>query len=483
MRCTMPGRGAACRLQAVPVPFTTRTSLARVTPIMAAQATKTVSSKTVSNTSSRSTAGSRTRRGTVKGREDEGEEGKPQRALSKAYTFITGFPFPLGPVFKRDTVRREVVRDQVWVFDQTQALEDFSVYTPVRMTVIKLASGGLWVHSPVAPTEECIALVEELGCPVEYLVLGTFAYEHKVFLGPFSRRFPDAEIYVTPYQWSFPLNLPLQFFGISATGELSPTEEGMPWEDEIGQRLLLPPSIGVGEYARQSECAFFHKRSKTLIVTDAVVMLNDNVPAIIPVPALLESARDSWLNRFRAGNRTREEIKEIADPSPREDTQEARVRGWRRMSLLVLYFNPANLLEPDASWEAIKDRLICPPVVETLVYTKFKSTVREWVDTIVADWQFTSVIPAHFDAPVRTNPAEFKRAFAFAYEDLEEEVVAPPPAPAGPAGFLAKLFGGQAAGAPGGKLTRPVIFPEDDIATLRGLNSLLVKSGLVKEVN
>ncbi|GFH33280.1 uncharacterized protein HaLaN_32627, partial [Haematococcus lacustris] len=50
-----------------------------------------------------------------------------------------------------------------------RALELFDVYTPVRMTVIKLKSGGLWVHAPVAPTEECVRLVKELGAPVEYI--------------------------------------------------------------------------------------------------------------------------------------------------------------------------------------------------------------------------------------------------------------------------------------------------------------------------
>ena len=187
---------------------------------------------------------------------------------------------------------------------------------------------------------------------------------------------------MTPYQWSFPLNLPIQFFGIFPEGELGLTEEGMPWEDEIEQRMLLPPSIGeansnpgtlqqgqacrclaalriqffmmellcpipwgtarrvrtsqaplsnsaylqgmvdagltaaliqaaphahacigIGDFARQGECAFFHKSTRTLLVTDAVMYLSDDVPDIIPKQALLESARDSWLNRFRAGNR------------------------------------------------------------------------------------------------------------------------------------------------------------------------------------
>jgi hypothetical protein len=46
------------------------------------------------------------------------------------------------------------------------------------------------------------------------------------------------------------------------------------------------------------------------------------------------------------------------------------------MSLLVLYFSPSDLLTPDASFEAISDRLIVGPVVETLVYSKVKVSVR-----------------------------------------------------------------------------------------------------------
>lgn len=87
-----------------------------------------------------------------------------------------------------------MVKDTIWTFEQTQAIDFFDVYTPVRMTVIRLASGGLWVHAPVAPTAECIRLLRELGGPVEHIVLPTFAYEHKVFVGPFARRFPKAEV-------------------------------------------------------------------------------------------------------------------------------------------------------------------------------------------------------------------------------------------------------------------------------------------------
>ncbi|KAE8778163.1 hypothetical protein D1007_48973 [Hordeum vulgare] len=61
------------------------------------------------------------------------------------------------------------------------------------MTIVKLRSGGIWVHAPIAPTKECIQLIKELGAPVEHIVLATFAYEHKIFLDPFSRKFPRAQ--------------------------------------------------------------------------------------------------------------------------------------------------------------------------------------------------------------------------------------------------------------------------------------------------
>jgi hypothetical protein len=61
-------------------------------------------------------------------------------------------------------------------------------------------TGSLKVRLPVR--RECVALVRELGCPVEHIVLPTFAVEHKLFVGPFSRAFPRARVHVAP-RWLF----------------------------------------------------------------------------------------------------------------------------------------------------------------------------------------------------------------------------------------------------------------------------------------
>jgi Domain of unknown function (DUF4336) len=42
---------------------------------------------------------------------------------------------------------------------------------------VRLNSGGLWIHAPVAATNECIQLVSELG-NVEHIVLPTTGNLH-----------------------------------------------------------------------------------------------------------------------------------------------------------------------------------------------------------------------------------------------------------------------------------------------------------------
>ena len=46
----------------------------------------------------------------------------------------------------------QVVPDTIWTFDQEQTFALTNVSTVVRMTVVKLKSGGLFVYAPIAPT-------------------------------------------------------------------------------------------------------------------------------------------------------------------------------------------------------------------------------------------------------------------------------------------------------------------------------------------
>ncbi len=190
-------------------------------------------------------------------------------------------------------------------------------------------------------------------------------------------------------------------------------------------------------------------------------------------------------HRYVAGGLSREEVKAIARPEPVEDSRAARRRGWARMALLVLYFGPSNLLQPDASFAAISNKLFVGPVVETLVYSKVPQAVTDWVDSICADWSFSRIIPCHFGAPVKAGPAEFTRAFAFAYQAIGKDGAQEQEQQRSQKGGLFGLFnlgslGGKAKGKGSAPMTRPVTFPPEDLKTLVSLNNALLKTGAVK---
>ena len=108
---------------------------------------------------------------------------------------------PLAPYSKRKTVMTEAVPGRLWTFDQLLGV--FYVHVPIRMTVLRLDSGGLFVYAPVAPTKELLAMLAPLVAahgPVRHIVLPSVAPEHKVNAGPFAKQFPKAEFWTTDRQ-------------------------------------------------------------------------------------------------------------------------------------------------------------------------------------------------------------------------------------------------------------------------------------------
>ncbi|MGB3654965.1 MAG: DUF4336 domain-containing protein, partial [Rivularia sp. (in: cyanobacteria)] len=253
-----------------------------------------------------------------------------QQSNSKDYSWRFWFALPIYPFGKRRTIRKEVVKDTIWTFDQLQGI--FYVVVPIRMTVVKLNEGGLLVYAPVAPTPECVRLVEELVAEhgrIKYIILPTISgLEHKIFVGPFARRFPDSQIFVAPKQWSFPVNLPLSWLGIPAkrTQVLPEDSSKTPFANQFDYEILGPIELGAGRFA---EVALLHKSSKTLLVTDSIVSVPEEPPAIIQL--------DSYPLLFH----TRDKATDVV-----ADTPENRRKGWQRIALFSLYFRPSVLDVP-----------------------------------------------------------------------------------------------------------------------------------------
>jgi hypothetical protein len=337
---------------------------------------------------------------------------------------------PLYPYGKRRTLRTEVVKDTIWTFDQIQGI--LYVVVPIRMSVIRLEKGGLLIYSPVAPTPECIGLVRELVRKygdVKYIILPTVSgIEHKVFVGPFARCFPTAEVFVAPKQWSFPVNLPLSWLGLppKRTQILPEDPAKVPFADEFDYAILGPLDLRLGWFG---EVALFHKRSRTLFLTDSVVSVPEKPPEIVQLDLypLLFHARD---NAFE----------------PIFDTPANRRKGWQRICLFVLYFQPSvlevnslsqtfldALKAPDRSKKAYfglfpfkwknnwqecfeslrgNGRLLVAPILQQLILNRAPQTSLDWVDR-VASWDFQRLVPCHFDSPIETNPDLFRQSFSF----------------------------------------------------------------------
>lgn len=171
---------------------------------------------------------------------------------------------PLYPGSRRKTAFAEVVPGQIWTLDQLQGI--ISVNVPVRAVVVRLKKGGLLVYNPIGPTAEAIdyikSLVQKYGA-VKYILLATVGLEHKGFLGPFSRYFPLAEVWVQRGQWSFPINLPGPFLGFPFDGRTNIIPENdvlCPWKDDFGTAVLGPlrfKSVGAFGTLTNNKSYFF----------------------------------------------------------------------------------------------------------------------------------------------------------------------------------------------------------------------------------
>ena len=337
---------------------------------------------------------------------------------------------PLYPYGRRRTLRKEVVKDTIWTFDQIQGI--LYVVTPIRMTVVKLAAGGLLVYAPVAPTLECLRLMQDLvktHGTVRYIILPTVSgIEHKVFVGPFARRFPTAQVFVAPSQWSFPLNLPLSWLGLplGRTQILGTDASKVPFADEFDYAILGPIHLGIGPF---EEVALFHRASQTLLLTDTLVSVPEHPPEIVqldPYP-LLFHAKDNGADSL-------------------EDNAANRMKGWQRISLFGFYFRPSALdivalpqavreagragdrtrktyfglypfrWKPDwqHSFEALRGegRPFVAPILQALILNRAPQETLDWADQ-VASWNFQRIIPCHFDAPITAGPQAFLSAFTF----------------------------------------------------------------------
>lgn len=125
-----------------------------------------------------------------------------------------------------------------------------------RMTIVPLGSGDLFVHSPIVFNAEMARRLSSMGRVRHLVSPNQFHYAH---IAEWSRAFPDAIAWASPHarERARARGIDVQF-----ERDLS-TQAPDEWRNEIDQTAI--PGGFFGEFV------FFHKESKTLILTDTII--------------------------------------------------------------------------------------------------------------------------------------------------------------------------------------------------------------------
>jgi hypothetical protein len=123
---------------------------------------------------------------------------------------------------------------------------------PTRMALARLASGDVWVWSPIALTPELETATEAIG-PVRYIVSPNKL--HHLFLEQWIDRWPEARVYAPP-------GLARRKPGIRFDEDLA-DEPDPHWAADIDQVIFR------GSFVME-EVVFFHRPSRTALFCDLI---------------------------------------------------------------------------------------------------------------------------------------------------------------------------------------------------------------------
>ncbi len=141
--------------------------------------------------------------------------------------------------------------DDIWIFDGS-SVQFLGLPFSTRMTVVRLSTGDLWVHSPIKLSDYITEKMGSLG-RVKYLIAPN--HLHHLFLSEWIAAYPNAEVYGTN-------EVIKKRSDISFHASLN-NQQRYAWNPDIEQELFSGSPL-------MEECVFYHNRSSTLIVTDLV---------------------------------------------------------------------------------------------------------------------------------------------------------------------------------------------------------------------
>lgn len=148
--------------------------------------------------------------------------------------------------------------DQLWTVQKP--LKFFGLHLGTRMTIIKMDDGGIWIHSPIEPSDQLVDKINNLGKVKHIVAPNKF---HHLFVGQFKSRFPEANIFGAK-------GLSEKRKDLSIDWEFDQDSSKSPWLEIETLRLAGMRYL--------NEVVFFHKKSKSLILTDLGFNLSTRKP-------------------------------------------------------------------------------------------------------------------------------------------------------------------------------------------------------------
>ncbi|MHB8380777.1 MAG: DUF4336 domain-containing protein [Candidatus Binataceae bacterium] len=140
----------------------------------------------------------------------------------------------------------------LWVADRPFKLPLILGDIRSRMTVIRLADGSLFLHSPILLDSETRAALDEIG-PVRAIIAPSKA--HHLFAGDYVKAYPEAKLHGAPGLADKRKDLTF--------ASILDDEAATDWRGQIEQHLFRGAPF-------LNEVVFYHRATHTLIFTDLV---------------------------------------------------------------------------------------------------------------------------------------------------------------------------------------------------------------------
>lgn len=149
------------------------------------------------------------------------------------------------------------VAQDIW--HQQHALSVMGIRATSRMTVVRLADGRLWLHSPIPVAPDILAELAALGQVAFIVAPNRF---HHLYVGQWAAAFPSAAVFGAPGLDEKRPDLVMRPLRKMAEPE---------WEQDLGQ-------VFVEGVPTLNETVWYHRKSRTLIITDLCHYITGDLP-------------------------------------------------------------------------------------------------------------------------------------------------------------------------------------------------------------